>query len=149
MIAAVLDTSVLVSAMVSPAGPSGEVIRYLRHARFTCLYSVALLQELLRVLTEPRMAARFRITHDDVEALHELVLLRGIQVRNPERVCACRDPNDDMVLEAAVAGHADVIVTADKDLLALHPFRGIAIVDPAAFVALLADEGPFPRPIAP
>jgi predicted nucleic acid-binding protein len=44
-----------------------------------------------------------------------------------------RDPDDDKFLELAVLGHADVIVSGDADLLALDPFRGIPIVDPATF----------------
>jgi predicted nucleic acid-binding protein len=46
-----------------------------------------------------------------------------------------RDPKDDKFLEAAVNGRADVIVTGDKDLLDLNPFRGIAILTPAAYLA--------------
>jgi putative PIN family toxin of toxin-antitoxin system len=45
---------------------------------------------------------------------------------------ACRDPRDDKFLEVAMHGRADAIVTGDADLLALHPFRGIAILTPAA-----------------
>lgn len=45
----------------------------------------------------------------------------------------CRDPKDDMILDLALAAGADVIVTGDKDLVALHPFRGIAILTPAQF----------------
>jgi predicted nucleic acid-binding protein len=47
---------------------------------------------------------------------------------------ACRDPRDDKFLALAVAGHADCIITGDKDLLALHPFRGIAILTPMAYL---------------
>lgn len=50
------------------------------------------------------------------------------------RITACRDSNDNMVLEAAVAGSADVIVSGDEDLLVLHPFEGIDIIGPAAFI---------------
>ena len=49
-----------------------------------------------------------------------------------QQVRACRDPNDDRFLEAAVNGRADVLITGDKDLLELDPFRGVAIVTPAA-----------------
>ena len=48
-----------------------------------------------------------------------------------ERVRACRDPKDDEVLEAAVNGLADCVVTGDADLLALDPFRGIRIQTPS------------------
>ena len=49
-------------------------------------------------------------------------------------VRACRDPRDDKFLEVAVRGRADAIVTGDADLLALHPFRGIAILTPAKYL---------------
>jgi uncharacterized protein len=42
----------------------------------------------------------------------------------------CRDPRDDKFLEVALNGRADVIVTGDGDLLAMNPWRGIAIVSP-------------------
>jgi predicted nucleic acid-binding protein len=51
-----------------------------------------------------------------------------------ERIAACRDPNDDKFLELAVNGRADLIVSGDRDLVALNPFRGIPIVTPAIFV---------------
>ena len=52
-----------------------------------------------------------------------------------EVVNACRDPKDDKFLELAVSGRATHIISGDDDLLALHPFRGIAILTPQDFVA--------------
>ena len=51
-----------------------------------------------------------------------------------EQINDCRDPNDNKFLELAVCGNADVLVTGDDDLLALNPFRGIAIVTPRDFL---------------
>jgi uncharacterized protein len=51
---------------------------------------------------------------------------------------ACRDPDDNMVLECALVGHAQYIVSGDKDLLELKEFRGIRIVRAAEFLKLLA-----------
>ncbi|MCB8977161.1 MAG: putative toxin-antitoxin system toxin component, PIN family [Ardenticatenaceae bacterium] len=51
-----------------------------------------------------------------------------------ERIQVCRDPKDDMVLETAVNGQADIIITGDQDLLVLHPFRQIAVLSPRAFL---------------
>ncbi|MEO7271642.1 MAG: putative toxin-antitoxin system toxin component, PIN family, partial [Vicinamibacterales bacterium] len=51
-----------------------------------------------------------------------------------QHVRACRDPKDDKFLELAVNGGASVIVTGDADLLSLHPFRGIDILPPAAYL---------------
>jgi predicted nucleic acid-binding protein len=54
----------------------------------------------------------------------------------PYPIRACRDPRDDKFLEVAVHGRADAIVTGDKDLLELNPFRGIAILTPSAYLEL-------------
>ena len=51
-----------------------------------------------------------------------------------ERIRACRDPDDDAILELAVSGNATAIVTGAPDLLVLNPFRGIQILTPADFV---------------
>ena len=49
-------------------------------------------------------------------------------------VRACRDSRDDKFLELAVNGSADLLITGDRDLLALNPFRGIPIIRPADFL---------------
>jgi predicted nucleic acid-binding protein len=56
------------------------------------------------------------------------------------RTAVCRDPKDNKVLEAAVAGGGDVIVSGDEDLLVLNPFEGIPIVGPAEFLAMLEGD---------
>jgi putative PIN family toxin of toxin-antitoxin system len=50
----------------------------------------------------------------------------------------CRDPFDDAVLEAALNGRAEAVVTGDKDLLSLHPFKGIPILTSAGYLAHVA-----------
>ena len=46
----------------------------------------------------------------------------------------CRDPKDDKFLEVALNGRADLILTGDADLLALHPWQNIAILSPAQYL---------------
>ena len=48
-------------------------------------------------------------------------------------IVVCRDPKDDKLLELAVCGDADFLVTGDKDLLVLNPFRGVEIITPREF----------------
>jgi uncharacterized protein len=55
-----------------------------------------------------------------------------------EHVAACRDPKDDKYLELARAAGAAFIVSGDDDLLVLHPWRGVSILSPAAYLALPA-----------
>jgi uncharacterized protein len=65
-------------------------------------------------------------------------------VEPAERVAECRDPGDDMVLEAALAAApaADtvIIVSDDRDLLVLDPWRGIRVLKPEAALALLGED---------
>jgi uncharacterized protein len=60
-----------------------------------------------------------------------LVEVRGV-------VTLCRDPDDDKLLEMIVAGDANCLVTGDQDLLVLHPFQGVPILTPAAFLEAVA-----------
>ena len=51
-----------------------------------------------------------------------------------EEITDCRDPKDNKFLELAVSGEADCIISGDGDLLVLHPFRGISILQSGDFL---------------
>lgn len=134
---AVVDTNILVRALIKPQGPTGPVLLRLRDAAYSLVYSESLLSELVDVLSRPRIQGKYHLTEADVRVVLALVRLRGVGVEPERRITACRDVKDNQVLEAAIAGRADVIVSADDDLLVLHPFEGIPIIGAAAFLALL------------
>lgn len=138
MLRAVIDTNVLVWAVILPASRIGGVILLLHRGRFVPLYSVETLEELAKTLARPRIRAKYYVTNADVRAIVELLLLRGEAIEPVERIAVCRDPKDDIFLSVALAGQADRVVTGDDDLLSLHSFRGIPIVTPAAFLAEIA-----------
>jgi putative PIN family toxin of toxin-antitoxin system len=133
----VVDTNILVRAVIRPQGTVGPVLLRLRDGDYTLLDSRPLLEELMDVLNRPRIREKYRLTNQDIQTVAGLVLLRGEEVTPMERITACRDPKDDKFLEVAVAGKADVIVSGDKDLLVLHPYAGIPIVPPNAFLRML------------
>jgi len=134
---AVIDTNILVRAMLKPAGSVGPVVDFLRDGRYVFLYSDATLNELIDVLGRPRMVHRYGLTAAEVDALCALVILRGELVHPDRAITACRDPKDDKFLEVAVAGRADVIVTSDGDLEVLDPFEGISMISPSEFLRRL------------
>ncbi len=92
------------------------------------------------VLNRPRLRAKYGLRPEDAAAVLKLILLRGAEVRPTRRITVCRDPKDDKFLEVAVAGRADAIVSGDLDLLVLSPFEGIPILEPAEFLARLAES---------
>ena len=134
---AVIDTGIFVSALIRGRGTIGSVLRALREARFTAIYTTELLVEIIDVLGRHRMRVKYHIQPEDVSALIHLIRLRGELVIPDQKVGACRDPKDDKFLEAALAGGADCIVSGDADLLALGSFEGIPILRPAEFIARL------------
>jgi putative PIN family toxin of toxin-antitoxin system len=134
---AVVDTGVLVSALIRPRGTIGDVLRALRDGRVTPIYSTPMVVEIIDVLSRPKFWAKYQVQPDDITVLVNLLRLRGELVIPKLEITACRDPKDNKFLEAALAGKADAIVTGDDDLLVLHPFEGIDILCPTEFLARL------------
>ena len=127
----VIDTNVYVSRLIREQSIPGQAVgRAWREA--VTLTSTAILEELRTVLHRPKFA-RY-IQPEKIEPYIEKVGKFGLVLVNSPPIRACRDPRDDKFLEVAVHGHADLIVTGDDDLLALHPFRGIAIMSPAEYL---------------
>lgn len=85
-IRAVVDTSILVRAVLKPQGSVGPVVRSLREGRYVYLYSEATLNELIDVLSRPRLVRRYGVTADEAERLCSLLILRGERIlRSPRR----------------------------------------------------------------
>lgn len=100
------------------------------------LVSEFLITELGRVLTRDRFDPY--ITQEERMAFLDALLIESEMVDVTESIQACQDPDDDRILELAVSGGADCIVTGDSDLLVMNPFRGVEILTPAEF--LVKDE---------
>src|ERR1700693_1457279 len=131
----VLDTNALISAALSPRGkPFACLCWVLENA--TLITSGELLDELETRLARPKFKKyvgdkRRRSFLADLALAAVLVKLEGV-------IQICRDPDDNKVLETALAGRADVIVTGDQDLLVLHPFHRTLILAPAEFLVAIA-----------
>jgi len=134
---AVVDTGILVSALIRPGGTIGDILHALRDSRFVAIYSTAMMVEVTEVLSRPKIQAKYHILPEDIAAIINLVRLRGDLVIPKQAVSACRDPKDNKFLEAALAGKADAVVTGDDDLLVLHPFEGMDILRPAELLTRL------------
>ncbi len=133
----VIDTGVFVSALIHRQGTTGAVLSALRDAKFSVIFSTAILIEIIEVLGRPKFRLKYHIEANDTTELINLIRLRGELVTPNKIVSLCRDPLDDKFLEAALAGKTDCIVTGDDDLLVLNPFQGIQLLRPSEFIARL------------
>jgi putative PIN family toxin of toxin-antitoxin system len=137
MIRAVIDTNILIRALIKPQGTVGPVLIALRDDRYTLVHAPALLDELIEKLLLPRIRLKYRVEAEQVEALLALFALRGVSVTPRRRVRICRDPDDDVFIEVALAGDAGFVVTGDEDLLVLKEYEGVRFVTPRAFLDCL------------
>jgi putative PIN family toxin of toxin-antitoxin system len=126
----VLDTNVVVSGMLFPGSIPSQALFKTQKGRV--LASEATNLELLEVLKRSRFDRYIEAGIRNALAAEYLNACELIPIPFP--IHACRDPRDDKFLEVAVYGRAGVIVSGDADLLALHPFRGVAILTPAEFL---------------
>lgn len=127
----VFDTNVLVSALlIENSTPAQAFFAALKHGEI--LLSAPLAEEINRIIYRPKFDRYLSDEQraDFITALVESSLLIEIK----ETIIVCRDPKDNMILELAVSGNADVIVTGDEDLLVLHPFEKIDILNPKDFL---------------
>lgn len=129
---AVLDTNVLLSALVFPAGRVSWLRGAWRAGGVRPLASRDTTAELIRVLAYPKFRldeAERRDLLDDYLPFCEAVVIPS----PPPAIPACRDPFDRPLLLLAIAGRADALVTGDADLLALSDESAVPIVAPAEF----------------
>jgi len=131
----VADTNVLVSAAIKP---HGRFARQLRQGAFQILLSDAVLDEFVDVVNRPRLRVKYQLTPQYIHLFLHLLRLRSQYIEPTEKITASRDAADNKFLELAVAGAAEVLVSNDSDLLALHPFRDIPILTTSDFAAFLA-----------
>lgn len=129
----VFDTNVLVSALLLPDSKPRKALD-LALLDGKVLLSYQALAELYDVVSRKHL--RRYIDEDDMQTFVAVLTREAEWVDVDTRIAACRDPKDDKFLELAVSGHATHIVTGDRDLLALNPFQGIAIVPPQALLEM-------------
>lgn len=130
----VLDTNVLVSALLWPGTPT-RLIDLASEGEIQLFTSRALLDELSETLHRPKFTRAVAATGLDATSLikHYQRLTHLVTARQLTQPI-CRDADDDAVLACALAAEAEMIVTGDKDLLVLHPWRGVDILNPAEAV---------------
>ena len=138
---AVLDSSALVSAFITPKGPAGQLIRAAHRGAFQLCLSAEIIEETAGVLMRPKITDRYRRKpHAAQEFCSGLAAAALLATNLPTLEAVPLDPKDDMIIATAVAARADHLVTGDRrHLLALGHYEGIRILRPRAFLEELGE----------
>jgi putative PIN family toxin of toxin-antitoxin system len=133
----ILDTNILISALLSPLGAPAQLLDAWERKRFTLVACNALIAELRDVAGRPFFRARLRASVAEL-------LAAGLR----DFSCFCRDlpsgsvapdPKDSFLLALAEASQSEFLVTGDKELLSLKHHRSTRIVTPAAMIEILLE----------
>jgi uncharacterized protein len=125
----VLDTNVLLSALIFGGRPR-QVVELLPRGIVDVVISPEILTEMRRKIANkfPDFSSELALMELLLEEEAELVMLGSVTAN------ASRDDDDNRILETALIGNCDHIISGDKDLLVLKEYEGIRIVAPAEFI---------------
>ncbi|WP_363267069.1 putative toxin-antitoxin system toxin component, PIN family [Okeania sp. SIO2B3] len=130
-----MDTNIIVSALIFSKSTTMQAFREAKENGLI-LISAEILSELIDVLSRQKFD---RYLSREIREYFLANLTKETElIAITETIDICRDPKDNKFLELAVSGNATHIITGDKDLLELHPFRDILIVTPSQFLSSLS-----------
>ncbi|MBN8734213.1 MAG: putative toxin-antitoxin system toxin component, PIN family [Acidobacteria bacterium] len=135
MIRVVLDTNIVVSALLQPLGPSARIFLLALGGAIQVCVTGAIYAEYEEVIRRPR----FRLTEATIRSALDAIRTKSYWVRPLEALRVCSDPDDDLFLECCQAGHAAFLVTGNIKHFPSH-WRETRIVTPRRFLDLFAGE---------
>jgi uncharacterized protein len=126
----VVDTNVIVSGLLAPYGPAGEIVRMVSAGHLILCYDARILAEYAEVLVRPKFPFERHVVADllaQVRAAGIIVVTVPLRLRLP-------DPDDEMFLQAALAGGADCLITGNMKHYPAAARQGVKVVTPAEFL---------------
>jgi uncharacterized protein len=136
MIRVVIDTNVLVSAMISLSGNEALLLLAVKQGFMTPCFSPAVLEEYSEVLARPK----FGFSPGEIAALSDLLQRRGDLVRPSPLSGMSPDPKDDKFIACALAAQADFVVTGNKQDFPQDQLGGTRVVSAGELLNLITLE---------
>ena len=130
----VLDANVLISAALRPDGSPRAVVDVLRKERGVLLFSDETFDEVRTRLLLPKFDHYVSRKGRSVYLAQLIAVSEWVPITRAK--LGCRDTDDDKLLETALMGAANCLITGDRDLLEMSPFQNIPILTPADFMDL-------------
>jgi uncharacterized protein len=127
----VFDTNAIISGLLLPDSKPSQAFDRAQD-QGAIIISIPILTELNEVLSRKKFDKY--ISEAKRKRFLAVMAKEAELIEITEEVAECRDPKDNKILELAVCGNADCIISGDNDLLELNPFRGIAVLKPDEFL---------------
>ena len=112
----VIDTNIWVSALINPFGYPARIRKAFEKSIFQVVVSEPILEELADVLNRPRIREKYDVTPEDIEEILTLIEERSEHVLLSGNIEICRDKDDNLIIETAIKGKAEYLVTRDDDV---------------------------------
>ncbi|MEW6573355.1 MAG: putative toxin-antitoxin system toxin component, PIN family [Bacillota bacterium] len=138
----VVDTNVIMGGLINPSKASGRIISIWLAGRVDVVVSPALLDEYLHIFNKMRFGSKEALTRRE-EAMKKLLRHENLTLVEPELKLQVvkEDPSDNRLIECAVSGRADYIISQDRHLLSIGQYKGIKILRAQAFLMQEYPEG--------
>jgi len=112
----VIDTNIWVSALINPFGYPARIRKAFEKGIFQVVVSEPILEELADVLNRPRIREKYDVTSGDIEEILTLIEERSEHVLLSGNIEICRDKDDNFIIETAIKGKAEYLVSRDDDV---------------------------------
>ena len=140
----VLDTNVLISALLSPRSNSTQILRFVIDDAVSLVISRNIIDEANRVVRYPKLVKLLEkngIKPDEIAfTIEKLSKIASVTPGELTLDVIQDDPSDNEIVACAVEGEADFIISGDHHLTELKEFRGIMILNPATLLAIVKRE---------
>lgn len=137
----VIDTNILVSAILTPEGNPAKILKLVLEGKLNLIISPAILEEIRQVFNYPKLAKlmeKNNITRQEVyDFLDKMSRVALITPGKLDIDVIPKDPADNKIIACALEGDADFIISGDQHLTDLKIFQSIKIIDPAAFLKIV------------
>ncbi len=131
------DTNVIISGLIGPKGRPAGILKALKAGRFILVTSQSINEEVLEVMDRPHLRDKYGLA-DHMFDIAFILWEQAEVIAKVMPVRVSKDPDDDKFLAVAAGGLAHYLVTGDiKDLLSLGEYKGVRIVSPEQFLAVL------------
>jgi len=144
VVKAVVDTNIWVSALLNPFGFPARLRKAFEEGLFHIIISEPMVEELIDVLSRPRIRDKYEIAEDDIKELLILIEDRAEYALISGDINICRDKDDDFVIETAIKGQAKYLVTRDddmkfdKEVAAFLSQHGVSVISLSKFLSIIS-----------